>query len=142
MKKHVTEIFIERLTPCKASNMTPITGDTQHMNTLWTLNVVVEFIGSLVLLLLGLSGSLYAYGFWSGQGPSKYFRWRSDFRGTLRWLAPLLVLLSLVALLMQVREWRTSSLTPNPAASLDGGSPFLFAFLAHCPAASEPQCWP
>src|SRR5882762_8774891 len=110
------------------------------MKTLWSLNVVVEFMGSIVLLLLGLSGSLYAYGFWYGQGPSKYFRWRSDFRGTLRWLAPLLVVLSLVALLIQIREWWTSSLPPNPAASLDGGRPVLFAFLARCPAASEPRC--
>ena len=85
------------------------------MTALWSLNVVVEFMSSIALLLLGLSGSLYAYGFWSGQGPSKHFRWRSDFRGTLRWLAPLLVALSLVALLIQVREWRTSSLMPNPA---------------------------
>ncbi len=29
---------------------------------------------------------------------------------------------------------------PNPAAALDGGPPVLFAFLAHWPAASEPQC--
>jgi hypothetical protein len=28
---------------------------------------------------------------------------------------------------------------PNPAASLDGGHPRLFAFLARWPAASEPQ---
>jgi len=108
---------------------------------LWNLNVVVEFAGSIVLLLLGVSGSLYAYGFSSGQGPSSYFRWRSGFRGTLRWLAPLLVVLSLLALLLQVHELRTSSLTPNPAASPDGGRPVLFASLAHWPAASEPQCW-
>jgi hypothetical protein len=30
---------------------------------------------------------------------------------------------------------------PNPAASLDGGSPVLFAFLARRPAASEPHCY-
>ena len=30
---------------------------------------------------------------------------------------------------------------PNPAASLDGGPPRLFAFLAHSPAASEPRRW-
>jgi len=30
---------------------------------------------------------------------------------------------------------------PNPAASLDGGPPRLFAFQAHSPAASEPQRW-
>ena len=33
----------------------------------------------------------------------------------------------------------TLETVPNPAASLDGGRPVLFAFLARCPAASEPQ---
>jgi hypothetical protein len=120
--------------------MTFAFGGSKHMNTLWSLNVVVEFIGSIVLLLLGLSGSLYAYGFWSGQGPSKYFHWRSSFRGTLRWLAPLLVVLSLVALLLQFRELRTSSFAPNPAASLDGRIPVLPAFLAHSSAATDSYC--
>lgn len=106
---------------------------------LWKLNVVSEFAGSIVLLVLGVSGCLYAYGFSSGRGPIKRFYWRSDFRGTLRWLAPLLVLLSLAALLLQVNELRTSCRTPNPAAPLDGGHPFRFASLAHCPAASEPE---
>jgi hypothetical protein len=110
------------------------------MNALWNLNAVVEFAGSIILLLLGASGSLYAYGFSSGQGPSRYFQWRSGFRGTLRWLAPLLVVLSLLALLLQVHELRTSSLPPNPAASLGGARPRLFAYLAHSLAASEPQC--
>jgi hypothetical protein len=111
------------------------------MNALWSLDVVVEFAGSILMLFLGLSGSLYAYGLSSGKGPTRYFCWRAGFRGTLRWLAPLLVILSLAALLLQVLELRSSSLTPNPAASLDGGRPVLFAFLAHSPAASEPQCW-
>jgi hypothetical protein len=111
------------------------------MSVLWNFNVAVEFASSIVFLHLGLSGSLYAYGFRLGEGPSRYFRWRSDFRGTLRWLAPLLVVLSLAALLIQVREWRISSLGPNPAAPLDSGRPVLFAFLARCPAASEPQFW-
>jgi len=109
------------------------------MNALWNLDVVVEFASSILLLLLGLSGSLYAYGLSSGKGPSKYFCWREGFRGTLRWLAPLLVILSLAALLLQVRELHSSTLTPNPAASLDGGRHILFAFLAHSPADSEPQ---
>jgi len=37
------------------------------MNALWNLDVVVEFAGSIVLLLLGVSGSLSAYGFSSGE---------------------------------------------------------------------------
>jgi hypothetical protein len=109
------------------------------MNALWSLDVVVEFAGSILLLFVGLSGSLYAYGFSSGTGPTKYFWWRAGFRGTLCWLAPLLVILSLAALLLQVRELHSSTLTPNPAASLEGGRPVLFALLAHSPAASEPQ---
>jgi hypothetical protein len=36
--------------------------------------------------------------------------------------------------------WAPRQTSPNPAASLDGGHPVLFAFLAHWPAASEPQC--
>lgn len=94
------------------------------MNVLWNLNVVSEFAGSILLLLLSLSGSLYAYGFSSGKGPSKHWRWRPEFRGTLRWLAPLLLLLSLLALLLQVRELRTSSLAPNRRAGLDAGIAF------------------
>src|SRR5438552_3749204 len=111
------------------------------MNALWYLNVVVEFAGSIVLLLLGVSGSLYAYGFSSGQGLSRYLRWRSEFRTMLRWLAPLLVLLSLAALLLQVHELRTSSLMPNPAHALGGGIPVLSRIGRAWPAASDVQCW-
>src|SRR2546430_1771552 len=83
------------------------------MNALWNFNVVVEFVGSIMLLALGISGCLYAYGFSSGRGPTKRFHWRTDFRGTLRWLAPLLVLLSLAALLFQVHELRISDRAAN-----------------------------
>jgi hypothetical protein len=34
-----------------------------------------------------------------------------------------------------------ADIAPNPAAALDGGCPVLLTFLAHFPAASEPQCW-
>jgi hypothetical protein len=40
------------------------------------------------------------------------------------------------ALLELIKKQSSSS-----AAALDGGSPVLFAFLAHWPASSEPHCW-
>jgi hypothetical protein len=44
------------------------------------------------------------------------------------------------SMLLRRGYWAPRQTSPNPAASLDGGTAFLFAFLAHCPAASEPRC--
>jgi hypothetical protein len=115
-------------------------GDTGNMNALWVFSEAVELVASIAFLLMGVSGSLYAYGFSAGRVTPKRFGWRPDFKSTLRWLAPLLAFLSLGALVFQIHDLRTSYLTPNPAAPLNGGHPRLFAFLAHWPAANEPQC--
>jgi len=44
------------------------------------------------------------------------------------------------SMLLRRGYWAPRRTSPNPAASLDGGRPLLFAFLARWPAASEPRC--
>jgi hypothetical protein len=46
------------------------------------------------------------------------------------------------SMLLRPGYWAPRLTAPNPAASLDGGSPVVFVLLAHCPAASEPRCSP
>src|SRR5438552_16459606 len=95
------------------------------MNALWIFGEIVDSLAAILFLVLGLSGSLYAYGF-VGPGPFRRFRWRAEHRATLRWLAPLLVVLSAGVLLLQVREFRTSWWSPNEAVQATAATPFLF----------------
>ena len=44
------------------------------------------------------------------------------------------------ATLLRRGYWAPRLASPNTAAALDGGRPVLLAFLAHWPAASDPQC--
>ncbi len=91
------------------------------MSVLWILNVAVEFAGCIVFLALGVSGCLYAYGF-AGESLFSRFRWRAEFRGALRWLAPLVVVLSLAGLVLQVRELLVSQGPPNQSIQRMGAS--------------------
>src|SRR5438552_1607368 len=44
------------------------------MNALWIFGEIVDSLAAILFLVLGLSGSLYAYGF-VGPGPFRRFRW-------------------------------------------------------------------
>jgi H+/Cl- antiporter ClcA len=94
-------------------------GDAKHMSTHLVVDVGLEFLSSVLFLLLGVCGCLYAYGF-SSVELFRGFRWRVEFRQALRWLAPVLVVLSVVAILMQIHDGRASSWSPNERASGNG----------------------
>ena len=62
----------------------------------------LEVATSLASLTLGILGCLYAYGF-VGERLFRGFHWRAEFRNVLRWLAPVLIALSIASILMEIR---------------------------------------
>jgi hypothetical protein len=109
------------------------------MSTHLVIDFGLEFASSVLLLLLGICGCLYAYGF-SSVELFRGFRWRVQFRHALRWLAPVLVVLSVVAILTQIHDWRASYWSPNERASSNGGSSFSFHIKCAQPAVPEHEC--
>jgi hypothetical protein len=94
------------------------------MNTLWMLSEIVTAVAAMFFLVLGLSGSLYAFGF-ARSGPFRRYRWRAEHRTTLRWLAPVVLVLSVAVLVSQVRALWASYPLPNKAGVGKGGIPSL-----------------
>jgi hypothetical protein len=67
------------------------------------LDQIMETVGAIVFLIIGGWGTAYAYGL-VGDRLAGGFRWRPEFRRTLRWIGPVLVLLCLGALVFLVRQ--------------------------------------
>lgn len=87
------------------------------MSALWVFSEIVDFVGALLFFVLGVSGSLFAYGL-AGPGLFRRFSWRAKDRPALRWLAPLVVLLSVAVLVFQVRDLLTfNAMAVKPHAS-------------------------
>lgn len=67
------------------------------------LDQVLENLATIFFLIIGIFGTAYAYGL-VGDRLAGGFRWRPEFRQTLQWLGPVLVLLCLVSLVFLVKQ--------------------------------------
>ena len=108
------------------------------MSALWVFSELVTALAAVFFLALGLGGSLFAYGV-VGPAAFRRFRWPAEHRRTLRWLAPLVVLLSIGVLLFQFRDLRNSDSSPNHPAAGKAGVELLFAIEHRCPGLPEPE---
>jgi len=87
------------------------------MSTYFVFECWFESVTSVLFGLLGIWGCSYAYGF-SGDRMFGKLQWNPGFRKALRWLAPLLVVLSAATILLEAREPETASPSPSGAPGL------------------------
>lgn len=64
-----------------------------------TINLVLEWATSILLLILGIQSTAYAYG-WAGERWFGRVHWNPGFRRPLRWLGPLLILMSATSMIL------------------------------------------
>ena len=73
------------------------------MNVVSTFNGIFALVSSVFLLGLGVWATAFAYGF-AGERIVGRFYWSLGFKNHLRWLGPLLVVLTVVCLVFQLDD--------------------------------------